>query len=77
MCHVSYAYTCTCTWQGAYAWPESHTELTQPMDVWWVVHDGGLLLLLSIILRKHRTWHRAPLRVFCVCHADDDPQVAR
>ena len=47
------------------------------MDVWWVVHDGGLLLLLSIILRKHRTWHRAPLRVFCVCHADDDPQVAR
>jgi hypothetical protein len=37
------------------------------------VHDGGLLLLLAIILRKHRTWHRAPLRVFCVCHADDDP----
>ena len=47
--------------------------LTQPIDVWWVVHDGGLLLLLSVILRKHRTWHRAPLRVFCVCHADDDP----
>ena len=59
--------------KGAYAWPESHTELTQAIDVWWVVHDGGLLLLLSIILRKHRTWHRAPLRVFCVCHADDDP----
>ena len=59
--------------KGAYAWPESHTMLTQPIDVWWVVHDGGLLLLLSVILRKHRTWHRAPLRVFCVCHADDDP----
>ena len=27
----------------------------------------------QVILRKHRTWHRAPLRVFCVCHADDDP----
>jgi len=38
--------------KGAYAWPESHTMLTQPIDVWWVVHDGGLLLLLSVILRK-------------------------
>ena len=21
--------------KGAYAWPESHTMLTQPIDVWW------------------------------------------
>ena len=60
--------------KGANEWPESTQEFVQPIDVWWVVHDGGLLLLLSIILRKHRSWHRAPLRVFCVCHAEDDPQ---
>ena len=63
--------------KGIDAWPGSNQQLARAVDVWWVVHDGGLLLLLSIILRKHRTWHSCPLRVFCVCHAEDNPQDLR
>ena len=24
------------------------------IDVWWIVHDGGLLMLLPFLLRKHK-----------------------
>lgn len=24
------------------------------IDVWWVVHDGGLLMLLPFLLRQHK-----------------------
>ena len=31
------------------------------IDVWWIVHDGGLLMLLPFLLRQHkvggRGWH--------------------
>ena len=49
--------------QGHETWPvtvPAHSNI----DLWWVVHDGGLLLLLSIILRKHRKWHNCNLRVY-------------
>ena len=26
------------------------------IDIWWVVHDGGLLLLLPFLLSKHAVW---------------------
>jgi amino acid transporter len=39
------------------------------IDVWWVVQDGGLLLLLSYLLRRHSTWRTCRVRVFCVVPA--------
>mmetsp|Transcript_34275 Transcript_34275/g.79195 ORF Transcript_34275/g.79195 Transcript_34275/m.79195 type:complete len:754 (+) Transcript_34275:856-3117(+) len=39
----------------------------QTIDVWWIVYDGGLLLLLPFILAKNRTWRSGTrLRVFAV-----------
>ena len=34
-----------------------------------------MLLLLAVILRKHRTWSHCPLRVFCVCSNEDMPDM--
>jgi len=53
--------------------PEHHVRVHAPMDIWWVVHDGGLQLLLTTILRKNRVWHSCPLRVFCVLQQGEDP----
>jgi len=36
------------------------------IDVWWVVHDGGLLLLLPYILSKHAVFAKTKLRLFAV-----------
>ncbi|XP_013928587.1 PREDICTED: solute carrier family 12 member 5-like, partial [Thamnophis sirtalis] len=30
--------------------PEGH------IDVWWIVHDGGMLMLLPFLLRQHKVW---------------------
>ncbi|GMI01166.1 hypothetical protein TrST_g824 [Triparma strigata] len=37
------------------------------IDVWWVVHDGGLLLLTPFLLSKHKVWRAgAKVRLFAV-----------
>jgi len=60
--------------KGHETWPTiADVPQGSNLDVWWVVHDGGLLLLLSIILQKHRKWHHCQLRVFVVCGARDKP----
>ena len=46
--------------------PLAHKRLHTPIDIWWVLHDGGLQLLLTTILRKSRLWAGCELRVFCV-----------
>ena len=40
-----------------------------PTPTRWMVHDGGLQLLLTTILRKGRVWSSCALRVFCVLQA--------
>uniref|UniRef100_A0A8C7GMJ6 Solute carrier family 12 member 7a n=1 Tax=Oncorhynchus kisutch TaxID=8019 RepID=A0A8C7GMJ6_ONCKI len=37
------------------------------IDVWWIVHDGGLLMLLPFLLRQHKVlwhWHHMVLPPF-------------
>ena len=36
------------------------------IDIWWIVHDGGLLMLLPFLLKQHRTWRKCRLRIFTV-----------
>lgn len=39
---------------------------SQPIDIWWVVQDGGLLLLLPWLLQRSKTFGGCRLRVFAV-----------
>lgn len=42
------------------------------VDVWCIVHDGGLLLLTSYLLMRNRVWRKCDLRIFVVaCEGDD------
>jgi len=37
------------------------------IDIWWVVHDGGLLLLLPYLISQHKVWrNKGKLRLFAV-----------
>ena len=56
--------------------PDSAGRMFRPMDLWWVMHDGGLQLLLSTVLRKSRVWQSTALRVFCVVHGDEEDPTA-
>ncbi|KAM4623915.1 solute carrier family 12 member 7-like [Polymixia lowei] len=42
------------------------------IDVWWIVHDGGLLMLLPFLLRQHKVWRKCKMRIFTVAHMDDN-----
>lgn len=58
--------------KGVDAWPESCDKLGGYIDIWWIVNDGGLLMLLPHLLRQHRTWRSCQLRVFTVAQAGDN-----
>lgn len=59
---------------------ESYPRLTKVsqafIDIWWVVHDGGLLLLLPYLLTMNKVWsHHTTIRVFaCVTSDTENPE---
>ncbi|XP_013987186.1 solute carrier family 12 member 5 isoform X3 [Salmo salar] len=42
------------------------------IDVWWIVHDGGMLMLLPFLLRQHKVWRKCRMRIFTVAQMDDN-----
>ena len=57
--------------------PSSDEKLTGFVDVWWVVHDGGLLLMIAHLLLRHGTWSKCKLRVHTVLQKAQDPNAVR
>lgn len=39
--------------------------------MWWIVHDGDLLLLIAHLLRKHRIWRGCRLRIYMVAERSE------
>uniref|UniRef100_A0A3P8WL24 Solute carrier family 12 member 6 n=1 Tax=Cynoglossus semilaevis TaxID=244447 RepID=A0A3P8WL24_CYNSE len=42
------------------------------IDVWWIVHDGGMLMLLPFLLRQHKVWRKCAMRIFTVAQMEDN-----
>ncbi|XP_078054037.1 solute carrier family 12 member 7-like isoform X3 [Mustelus asterias] len=42
------------------------------IDIWWIVHDGGLLMLLPFLLSQHKVWRKCKMRIFTVAQIDDN-----
>ncbi|XP_076018325.1 solute carrier family 12 member 7-like isoform X2 [Genypterus blacodes] len=42
------------------------------IDVWWIVHDGGLLMLLPFLISQHKVWKKCRMRIFTVAQMDDN-----
>lgn len=59
--------------KGIDSFPKSKaTQMKGSVDVWCIVHDGGLLLLTSYLLMRNRVWRHCNLRVFVVANDADD-----
>ncbi|XP_065915947.1 solute carrier family 12 member 4-like isoform X4 [Dysidea avara] len=52
--------------KGINGFPSSNEKCRGNIDIWWVVHDGGLLMLLPFLLRQHKVWRQCHLRIFTV-----------
>ncbi|XP_051501609.1 solute carrier family 12 member 6-like isoform X2 [Myxocyprinus asiaticus] len=42
------------------------------IDVWWIVHDGGMLMLLPFLLKQHKVWRKCGMRIFTVAQMEDN-----
>lgn len=58
--------------KGVDSWPESCDRLGGFIDIWWIVNDGGLLMLLPHLLKQHRTWKSCQMRIFTVAQPTDN-----
>ncbi|XP_028282952.1 solute carrier family 12 member 7-like isoform X2 [Parambassis ranga] len=53
--------------------PDNQERLKEgTIDVWWIVHDGGLLMLLPFLLTQHKVWRKCKMRIFTVAQMDDN-----
>uniref|UniRef100_K9J7T6 Solute carrier family 12 (potassium/chloride transporter), member 4 n=1 Tax=Xenopus tropicalis TaxID=8364 RepID=K9J7T6_XENTR len=54
-------------------YPSNHERyLEGNIDVWWIVHDGGMLMLLPFLLKQHKVWKKCKMRIFTVAQLDDN-----
>ena len=52
--------------KGINQFPEPDVKVKGTIDVWWIVHDGGLLMLLPFLLTREKPWKNCKLRIFTV-----------
>lgn len=58
--------------KGHDQFPTNVDRVTGHIDIWWIVHDGGLLMLLPFLLRQHKVWRSCKLRIFTVAQMEDN-----
>ncbi|XP_044764689.1 solute carrier family 12 member 4 isoform X3 [Coccinella septempunctata] len=58
--------------KGINFFPNSTDKVVGNIDIWWIVHDGGLLMLLPFLLKQHRTWKNCKMRIFTVAQLEDN-----
>merc|ERR1719348_129341 len=58
--------------KGILQYPNNEKNIEGVIDIWWIVHDGGLLMLLPFLLKQHRTWRKCRLRIFTVAQVEDN-----
>ena len=42
------------------------------IDIWWIIYDGSILLLISHLIQNHKKWRDCKLRVFLVIEHDNE-----
>ena len=52
--------------RGIDNFPDRKSRLAGTIDVWWIVHDGGMLILLAFLLKQHKVWRACRIRLFTV-----------
>jgi hypothetical protein len=48
----------TVTFRYETSCPSSADPATTTIDVWWILHDGGMLILIAYLLQQDKAWAR-------------------
>uniref|UniRef100_A0A8R1DN24 Uncharacterized protein n=1 Tax=Caenorhabditis japonica TaxID=281687 RepID=A0A8R1DN24_CAEJA len=58
--------------KGIIDFPSSVFRMAGMIDVYWIVHDGGLCLLMGYLLKQHKVWRGCKLRVIGIAQESDN-----
>ena len=58
--------------KGIKQFPENNDKQIGTIDVYWIIHDGGILTLLAYLLQKHFVWKNCIIRVFAIAQLTDN-----
>ncbi|KAK9050896.1 hypothetical protein SSX86_027521 [Deinandra increscens subsp. villosa] len=58
--------------KGLDEWPNEYQRQYGTIDLYWIVRDGGLMLLLSQLLLTKEIFDSCKIRVFCAAEEDSD-----
>uniref|UniRef100_A0A915Q0X1 SLC12A transporter C-terminal domain-containing protein n=1 Tax=Setaria digitata TaxID=48799 RepID=A0A915Q0X1_9BILA len=47
-------------------------QSNKTIDIWWIIDNGDVLLMVAKMLQQHRIWRKAKLRLFLVIDMEDD-----
>lgn len=50
----------------------SNVKLNGYMDVYWIVRDGGLCLLITFLLRQAKVWRHCKIRIVAVARQQEN-----
>ncbi|KAL9252518.1 Cation-chloride cotransporter 1-like protein [Drosera capensis] len=61
--------------KGLNEWPNEFQRQFGTIDLYWIVRDGGLMLLLSQLLLTKESFESCKIQVFCIAEEDADAEV--
>ncbi|KAK4270814.1 hypothetical protein QN277_019583 [Acacia crassicarpa] len=63
--------------KGLDEWPNEYQKQYGTIDLYWIVRDGGLMLLLSQLLLTKNSFESCKIQVFCIAEEDADAEVLK
>ncbi|XP_048141047.1 cation-chloride cotransporter 1 isoform X3 [Rhodamnia argentea] len=60
--------------KGLDEWPNEYQRQYGTIDLYWIVKDGGLMLLLSQLLLTKESFESCKIQVFCIAEEDSDAE---
>ncbi|XP_074582989.1 cation-chloride cotransporter 1-like isoform X2 [Curcuma longa] len=61
--------------KGLDEWPGEYQRQFGTIDLYWIVRDGGLMLLLSQLLLTKESFEGCKIQVFCIAEEDTEAEV--
>ncbi|XP_071722484.1 cation-chloride cotransporter 1-like isoform X3 [Rutidosis leptorrhynchoides] len=63
--------------KGLDEWPNEYQRQYGTIDLYWIVRDGGLMLLLSQLLLTKESFESCKIQVFCIAEEDSDSEALK
>lgn len=63
--------------KGLEEWPNVYQRQFGTIDLYWIVRDGGLMLLLSQLLLTKESFENCKIQVFCIAEEDSDAEALK